>query len=701
MKKIQTNFSAEYESPSIPATLTIYDNIGTPSKTSSGYWAKDMAASLSKIPHEQSINLRINSMGGSLPEAVTISNLLKERAGRTRCIIDGICGSAATIIALACDTVTAKKGALLMIHNPSGTRSGDANTMAEGVKTLSGYKDTILDIYESKTKLPREKLSVMMDKVTWMSVGDAKRFGFVDAVENEDVHAFCPVDFNDFGGTPPAEIKNELEKNMNTNDNAVVPPAIKNDGTNTTVVTPEQQPVIEQTVNTQSTPPPIEQKSETEENDTNMIDMDEFAKMRADLDASTRKYNELVEQQTRARVEVVVNQAVNDGKIEPQQHQLWVNKCCADSGMLEMLNNLPGNRFLPPDRSVIEGGKNLGLNDIVAIASNLESEDLYTFIYKHSKELNEGIASNSVTISSDLKQKTILSDLVLHNFFEPLANLLQCFTTVWEDIHLKGVDTVVVPFVPRQNNSVYDYDPATGYQTNNRTVESISIPVDQHKVVGFEFTAKEFSRQPYMLLDDQYVEMMHELKLAIVNYAFSKIVAASYANVVDSTGVDEEDFDRTDIVRARKKCQNLSWPTEDRFLVLNADYEAALLSDIGLGSYLGSGNDGVKTLQSGTLPTISGFKPVFNSIVPTNSEKLVGFVCRKDALAIVGSPTAVLPMNKQVAQCERIKDPNSDLVISIQRWCDPNFRKFKIIFEVEFDAAKLNNKSLVRFISQS
>lgn len=76
--------------------------------------------------------------------------------------------------------------AMLMIHNPSTLIWGDEADMIKAKEMLSEVKESIINAYEVKTNLPRNKISKMMDNETWMSSNKAVELGFADKVLYEE-----------------------------------------------------------------------------------------------------------------------------------------------------------------------------------------------------------------------------------------------------------------------------------------------------------------------------------------------------------------------------------------------------------------------------------------------------------------------------------------------------------------------------------
>lgn len=114
------------------------------------------------------ITVWINSPGGDCVAAAQIYNMLREYEGRVTVKIDGIAASAASVIAMAGDTVLMSPVSMMMIHNPMTIAFGDSGEMQRTIDMLSSVKDSIINAYELKTGLSRTKLAHLMDAETWM-----------------------------------------------------------------------------------------------------------------------------------------------------------------------------------------------------------------------------------------------------------------------------------------------------------------------------------------------------------------------------------------------------------------------------------------------------------------------------------------------------------------------------------------------------
>ena len=168
------------------AELILYGSIG-----SDEYWDdisdKAFKQDIENLGDVENIILHINSPGGSVFSAVAIANTLKNHKAKITANIDGLAASAATIITSACDIVKMPKNALFMVHNPITFAYGNNQDMQKTLEMLNKVKNSIIETYLNKAKTDKETLSELMDNETWMSAEEAKEYGFIDEILDENV----------------------------------------------------------------------------------------------------------------------------------------------------------------------------------------------------------------------------------------------------------------------------------------------------------------------------------------------------------------------------------------------------------------------------------------------------------------------------------------------------------------------------------
>lgn len=134
----------------------------------------------------KNITVYINSYGGEVYAGALIYTALKEHKGNVTVKIPAVAASAASVIAMAGNTVMMSPTAIMMIHNPRTQAEGEAKDMLKAAQVLAEVKETIMSAYTAKTKLSREEIAALMDDETWMGVSKAKQLGFVDEAMFEE-----------------------------------------------------------------------------------------------------------------------------------------------------------------------------------------------------------------------------------------------------------------------------------------------------------------------------------------------------------------------------------------------------------------------------------------------------------------------------------------------------------------------------------
>ena len=134
-----------------------------------------------KDPAED-IHIRLNSYGGSCNAAVRMHDDLVAYPGKVSITISGTAASAATVLCMAASHLDMTPGSLYMIHDPSIVAIGNVRDLKEAIHLLEACKESILNVYEARIKIPREQAASMMAKTTWMDAQKALEDGFIDSI---------------------------------------------------------------------------------------------------------------------------------------------------------------------------------------------------------------------------------------------------------------------------------------------------------------------------------------------------------------------------------------------------------------------------------------------------------------------------------------------------------------------------------------
>ena len=153
----------------------------------------DIRAALSQPEDEEGLIFELNSGGGSVYDGYEMYTVLKKSARKSTVEIQSIAASAASVFAMAADTVLISPVASIMIHRASTGTSGNEEDMTRSAQMLRTVDQGILNAYEAKCggKISREELETLMKNETFMTAGEAVERGFADGIlwEKEDPDA--------------------------------------------------------------------------------------------------------------------------------------------------------------------------------------------------------------------------------------------------------------------------------------------------------------------------------------------------------------------------------------------------------------------------------------------------------------------------------------------------------------------------------
>jgi ATP-dependent Clp endopeptidase proteolytic subunit ClpP len=131
------------------------------------------------------LDIEINSPGGSVFDGYTIFNeiqSLRDRGVVVTATITGMAASMASVICMACDSIRMVPHGRMMIHDASNVVAGNAEKMRTMADLLDGISGDIAAIYAKRTGKTTDAVRGMMKAETWMNAKDAKSSGFVDEI---------------------------------------------------------------------------------------------------------------------------------------------------------------------------------------------------------------------------------------------------------------------------------------------------------------------------------------------------------------------------------------------------------------------------------------------------------------------------------------------------------------------------------------
>ena len=167
------------------AELLLYGDIADTSWWGDEVTPKQFAEDLDGLGAVSEIAVRINSGGGDVFAAQAIGNMLERNAAHVTAYIDGVCASAATIVACHCDKVIAANDSTYMIHPVKMGLFGyaDAATLQQYIDAITTIRENIVTLYAKKTCREKDEVAGWMDATSWWTGPQAKENGFVDELQ--------------------------------------------------------------------------------------------------------------------------------------------------------------------------------------------------------------------------------------------------------------------------------------------------------------------------------------------------------------------------------------------------------------------------------------------------------------------------------------------------------------------------------------
>lgn len=159
--------------------------------------AESILKDLNDLGNIKTLNVYINSPGGSVFEGISIKNMLdrqKQKGCFINVVIDGLAASIASIIAMAGDKITMPSNALMMIHRASCGCWGNSDDMKKQIEVLDKIDLVLTNTYVTRSGglLTEEAVKDMFDSGdTWLTAEEAKSYGLCDEITKSLEVAAC------------------------------------------------------------------------------------------------------------------------------------------------------------------------------------------------------------------------------------------------------------------------------------------------------------------------------------------------------------------------------------------------------------------------------------------------------------------------------------------------------------------------------
>lgn len=152
---------------------------------------EDVRQALEKVDGLSTLNIYINSPGGSVFSGMAIYNMLKRNKAKKIVHIDGVAASMASVIALVGDEIYMPSNAYMMIHKPLTFAFGNATELRKIADDLDTIEEGLIKAYEENL---REGVSIddvksMVNEETWLTADKASEYFNIEVTGAKQVAA--------------------------------------------------------------------------------------------------------------------------------------------------------------------------------------------------------------------------------------------------------------------------------------------------------------------------------------------------------------------------------------------------------------------------------------------------------------------------------------------------------------------------------
>lgn len=150
------------------------------------YVGEELVKPISKA---KNVKLHINSFGGDFFAGLALSSILQRK--NSIAFIEGIAGSAATLVASAAKLTYMYRNGFYVIHNPFSFAVGDYRELkfiSDVLETLAdGAAQTYSSLAEKKgVVISKEEFRKLMDEERWFTAEEAYSYGLIDGMIDEE-----------------------------------------------------------------------------------------------------------------------------------------------------------------------------------------------------------------------------------------------------------------------------------------------------------------------------------------------------------------------------------------------------------------------------------------------------------------------------------------------------------------------------------
>jgi ATP-dependent protease ClpP protease subunit len=151
------------------------------------------------------LTVRLNSPGGVASEGQAIYTMLRDYDGEVEVVVDAVAMSAASLLAMAGDKITMRRGSYMLIHDPAMLFAEGRGTAEDHKKTatfLDKIADAYADVYASRTGLAKDEARRVMRDETVYTAEEAVAAGFATDTDDDEAVEAAAFDYRVYANAP-------------------------------------------------------------------------------------------------------------------------------------------------------------------------------------------------------------------------------------------------------------------------------------------------------------------------------------------------------------------------------------------------------------------------------------------------------------------------------------------------------------------
>lgn len=188
----------------VDGEILLYGDVGDPWGWGDGFTATDVAQALA-LHGDAAVTARLNSGGGIAFEGMAIYSLFRAHAQSGRkvsIVVDGIAASAASLIAMAGDSIEMRAGAMMMIHDAAGITWGTADDHEKSRSMLDKLSAQYARVYAQRSGQAEAAARELMLAETWFTAEEAVAAGLATGVVADGALATAAFDYRVYAKAP-------------------------------------------------------------------------------------------------------------------------------------------------------------------------------------------------------------------------------------------------------------------------------------------------------------------------------------------------------------------------------------------------------------------------------------------------------------------------------------------------------------------